>query len=94
VQYLHTSTFAQLESGCVMTGQYYTGEYQTWCVEIPEELTGGNPHIAGTTCFYSTQHESFGCELFIPRSLYFQPHCKRRKNQSEVCQKLKEKRNS
>jgi hypothetical protein len=29
VQYLHTSTFAQLESGCVMTGQYYTGEYQT-----------------------------------------------------------------
>ena len=41
VQYLHVSTFAQLESGCLMTGQYYTGEYQTGCIEVPEEITGG-----------------------------------------------------
>lgn len=52
VQYLHTSTFAQLESGCVMTGQYYTGEYLTgqslsaWyttgCTIIPGYWSGGS----------------------------------------------------
>lgn len=37
----YTITNAQLEEWCVLTGQYYTGEYQTGCIEIPEELTGG-----------------------------------------------------
>jgi hypothetical protein len=35
------STFAEQESGCVMTGQYYTGEYQAWCYETGEYLTWG-----------------------------------------------------
>lgn len=39
--YTHTQTFAELETGCTMTGQYFTGEYETWCIDIPEELTGG-----------------------------------------------------
>lgn len=29
VQYAYQSSFAQLETGCTLTGQYYTGEYQT-----------------------------------------------------------------
>ncbi len=38
--YTHTETFADLESGCVMTGEYYTGEYQAGCFDVSEERTG------------------------------------------------------
>jgi len=57
MQYVNTSTFANSETGCVLTGQYYTGEYQTWgylawqkltwwyladCSTIPGYRTGGD----------------------------------------------------
>ncbi|MEI6673422.1 MAG: hypothetical protein WCL02_09345 [bacterium] len=29
IEYTTTSTFAELANGCVLTGQYYTGQYQT-----------------------------------------------------------------
>jgi hypothetical protein len=29
-----------LESGCVIVGDYYTGEYQEGCFDVPEERTG------------------------------------------------------
>ncbi len=32
-------TNAQLDPWCVLTGEYYTGEYETWCFEVPESLT-------------------------------------------------------
>ncbi|MCX6824269.1 MAG: hypothetical protein NT085_04020 [candidate division SR1 bacterium] len=41
VQYSYNSTFAQLQSGCVLTGQYYTGEYQTGAYLTGQELTEG-----------------------------------------------------
>ena len=39
VEYTNTSTFAQLASGCMLTGQYYTGESQTWGYLTGQELT-------------------------------------------------------
>lgn len=39
--YTHTQIFAQLETGCVLTGQYYTGEYETGGYLTWQELTGG-----------------------------------------------------
>lgn len=38
VQY-SVSTYAQ-ELWCELTGQYYTGEYETGCIVVPESLTG------------------------------------------------------
>ncbi len=35
----YTVTHAQISDTCTFTGQYYTGEYQTWCVDMSEELT-------------------------------------------------------
>jgi len=40
VEYTNTSTFAQLASGCVLTGQYYTGQYQTWGYLTGQIITG------------------------------------------------------
>lgn len=34
-------TQAQLDSGCVLTGQYYTWEVQTWCTRVPEQMSEG-----------------------------------------------------
>lgn len=41
VEYSYNSTFAQLASGCVLTGEYYTGEYETWWYLTGQELTWG-----------------------------------------------------
>lgn len=56
VQYIsiHTKTFAELAIGCSMTGQYMTGQYQEWCVEIPESLTGGYFIDCETISWYRT----------------------------------------
>lgn len=40
VQYSYNSTFAQLASGCTLTGQYYTGAYETWWYMTGQILTG------------------------------------------------------
>lgn len=34
-------TQAQLDTGCVLTGQYYTWEVQTWCTRVPEQVSEG-----------------------------------------------------
>lgn len=42
VEYTYNTTFAQLASGCTLTGQYYTWEYQTWGYLTGQELTWGS----------------------------------------------------
>ena len=54
VEYTNTSTFAQLASGCVLTGQYYTGEYQTWGYLTGQELTWGTLTDCTTIPWYWT----------------------------------------
>jgi len=39
VEYSYNSAFAQLQSGCVRTGQYYTWQYHTWAYLTGQELT-------------------------------------------------------
>ena len=57
VEYTRSSTFAQLESGCVLTGQYYTWEYLTgqeltwWyseCTTVEGYFTWGTLDESGT----------------------------------------------
>lgn len=38
VEYTYNSTFAQSASGCILTGQYYTWEYQEWWYLTGQEL--------------------------------------------------------
>ncbi len=42
VEYSYNSTFAQLATGCTLTGQYYTWEYQEWGYLTGQELTWGS----------------------------------------------------
>ena len=41
VSYTTISTFAELESGCSLSWEYYTGEYETWGYLTLEQLTWG-----------------------------------------------------
>ena len=47
VQYSYTSIFAEWETGCTLTGQYYTWDYQTWGYLTGQELTWG--YLTGCT---------------------------------------------
>lgn len=79
VEYSYNSTFAQLQTGCTLTGQYYTWEYQTWeyltgqeltwgtlinCVTLSWYFTGGVLDESGSLTWETRVEESqTGCEL-------------------------------
>lgn len=66
-------SFAQLQSGCVLTGQYYTWEYQTWGYITGQELTGWALTNCVTLSWYFTggtldESGSLTWETRIPES--------------------------
>lgn len=84
IEYTTTSTFAELANGCVLTGQYYTGQYQTWwyitwqtltswyqtwCVIISWYRTWGTLDESGTSTWQTRVEESQTWCLFTGQEL-------------------------